>query len=186
MNLPNKLTIFRIILIPICLWLLFADYVPYHYFFAMLAFIIASVTDTLDGRIARKYNLVTDFGKFMDPLADKMLVCSILICFIDLGFAHSIAIVCIIFREFAISSLRLVALSNGKVVAANIWGKIKTTVQMVAIVGMLFFAGLADCGAISGGDGLMLAFNLASWVMAGVTVISGVTYISANRHFLKP
>ena len=133
MNLPNKLTMFRVILIPFFIVFLLASLTPYDKWIALAIFIIASLTDLLDGKIARKYNLVTNFGKFMDPLADKLLVCSALICLIELDKIPSWMVIVIIAREFIISGFRLVASDNGVVIAASYWGKFKTTFQMVAV-----------------------------------------------------
>ncbi|MBQ2473357.1 MULTISPECIES: CDP-diacylglycerol--glycerol-3-phosphate 3-phosphatidyltransferase [Lachnospira] len=134
MNLPNKLTIFRVILVPVFLVLLYIDKIPAHNYWAAAIFIIASLTDMLDGKIARKYNLVTNFGKFMDPLADKLLVCSGLIALSDLGKIYGWIVIVIIAREFIISGFRLVASDNGVVIAASWWGKVKTAVTMVTII----------------------------------------------------
>lgn len=136
MNLPNKLTILRVILIPFFVAALLWDggqNQTLRYVSAAI-FIVASLTDMLDGKIARKYNLVTNFGKFMDPLADKLLVCSALICLIELGQLPSWMVIMIISREFIISGFRLVASDNGVVIAASYWGKFKTTFQMIAVV----------------------------------------------------
>ena len=138
MNLPNKITIFRVILIPVFLILLMVPGIPLGKWIAIFVFIIASLSDMVDGKIARKYHLVTDFGKFMDPLADKLLVCSALIALIDLDKIPSWAVIIIIAREFTISGFRLVASDNGRVIAASMWGKVKTTVQMITIIYLLF------------------------------------------------
>lgn len=135
MNLPNKLTIFRVILIPFFVFfLLFPYFEGYGNYIAVSIFIIASLTDMLDGMIARKYNLVTDFGKFMDPLADKLLVCAAMICLIERGQIPSWVVIVIISREFIISGFRLIASDNGIVIAASYWGKVKTVCQMVMII----------------------------------------------------
>ncbi len=130
MNLPNKLTILRVILIPFfVVFLLGAEtFGPWSVYVALAIFVIASLTDMLDGKIARKYNLVTNFGKFMDPLADKLLVVSALVCYVDMGRIPSWIVLIIIAREFIISGFRLVAAESGIVIAASYWGKIKTAV----------------------------------------------------------
>lgn len=134
MNLPNKLTLFRVFLIPFFVVFMLLDITgEYDKYIAVSIFIIASLTDLLDGKIARKYNLVTNFGKFMDPLADKLLVCSALICLIGDKLQAWIVIV-IISREFIVSGLRTVASDNGIVIAASWWGKVKTTLQMLMII----------------------------------------------------
>ena len=135
MNLPNKLTLFRVILIPFFVFFLLEPYFEgYGNYIAVAIFIIASITDFLDGKIARKYHLVTNFGKFMDPLADKLLVCSAMICLIDLGKLASWIVIIIIAREFIISGFRLIASDNGVVIAASYWGKFKTTFQMLMVI----------------------------------------------------
>ena len=134
MNLPNRLTIMRIIAIPFFIFFLMTDFVPFSKWIAFALFIIASLTDLLDGYIARKYNLVSDFGKFADPLADKLLVCSALICLLAIDRVHFIIVLVIISRDFIISGFRLVAASKGVVIAADMSGKIKTTLQMVMIL----------------------------------------------------
>ena len=137
MNLPNKLTIFRVILIPFFIIALLVPGIPAGNWIALAIFIVASLTDLLDGKIARKYNLVTNFGKFMDPLADKLLVCSALICLVELSRIPSWMVVIIIAREFTISGFRLIAADNGVVIAASYWGKFKTTFQMIAVCLMI-------------------------------------------------
>ena len=140
MNLPNKLTIIRVCLIPFFVAALLFDH-GNNYTMRIVAnvlFIVASLTDLFDGKIARKYNLVTNFGKFMDPLADKLLVCSALICLIELGQLPAWVVIIIISREFIISGFRLVAADNGVVIAASYWGKFKTTFQMAAVILMIF------------------------------------------------
>ena len=135
MNLPNKLTILRVCMIPFFVVFILTDLGgEFGKWIALAIFIIASLTDLLDGKIARKYNLVTNFGKFMDPLADKLLVCSALICFVELGKIPAWIVIIIISREFIISGFRLIASDNGVVIAANYWGKIKTTCQMIMII----------------------------------------------------
>lgn len=136
MNLPNKLTTLRVIMIPFFVFFLLWQNGENRTFriIALALFIIASLTDLLDGKIARKYNLVTNFGKFMDPLADKLLVCSALICLIELNALPAWMVIIIISREFIISGFRLIASDNGVVIAASYWGKFKTTFQMVSVV----------------------------------------------------
>ena len=146
MNLPNKLTVLRVLLIPFFVWAALGDPVPgYSKYIAVLIFIVASLTDLLDGKIARKYGLVTNFGKFMDPLADKLLVCAALICLVSCGMLSAWMVIVIISREFIISGFRLVASDNGVVIAANYWGKFKTTFQMLMIIVLLL-----DLGGVLG------------------------------------
>ena len=147
MNLPNKLTVLRVILVPFFVLFLLAPLpLPANVgrYIALVIFIVASLTDLLDGKIARKYGLVTDFGKFMDPLADKLLVCAALICMIDMGEIPSWIVIVIISRDFIISGFRLVAAGNGTVIAAGWMGKVKTTCQMIMLIYLLIgFPGMA-------------------------------------------
>lgn len=137
MNLPNKITVFRMVLVPFFLLLVAIDAIPFNITIATVIFIVASITDHIDGHLARKYNLVTDFGKLMDPLADKILVTSALIALVEFGEISTWMVVVIIAREFAVSGLRSIAAGDGKVIAASFWGKVKTTTQMIAIIGFL-------------------------------------------------
>lgn len=137
MNLPNKLTLFRVILVPIFLILVSVKEIPYNVTLATIVFIIAAYTDHLDGKIARRDNLITNFGKFMDPLADKLLVTSALIALVEFNLIGAWIAVLIIAREFAVSGLRTIAASENVVIAASMWGKIKTTTQIIAIISML-------------------------------------------------
>ena len=140
MNLPNKLTVLRIILTPIFLACFLIDF-PHHMLIAAIIFIGASITDAIDGNYAREHNLVTDFGKFLDPLADKMLTTAAFLGFIELGIGVGITWITfiILIREFLITSLRLISSGKGVVIAANMWGKVKTVMQMVAIIATMFF-----------------------------------------------
>lgn len=174
MNLPNKLTMFRVILIPFFVVFMLADITAYDKWIALAIFIIASLTDLLDGKIARKYNLVTNFGKFMDPLADKLLVCSALICLVALAAIPAWIVIVIIAREFIISGFRLIASDNGVVIAASYWGKFKTTFQMVMICLMI-----ADIAAIS------LVTTIVMWVALVLTVVSLVDYLVKNKDVMK-
>ena len=176
MNLPNKLTVFRVILIPFFVVFLLADiFGPgVDKWIALGIFVVASLTDMLDGKIARKYNLVTDFGKFMDPLADKLLVCSAMICLIELGSIPSWIVVIIIAREFIISGFRLIAAENGRVIAASYWGKFKTTFQMVMVILMI-----ADIPQLS------ILTTIVMYVALILTVVSLVDYIAKNRDVMS-
>ncbi len=138
MNLPNKITLFRVFMIPIFLIFMLNPGIPYAKYIAAAVFIIAAISDFLDGYIARKRKLVTNFGKFMDPLADKLLVCSALICFVELNLLPAWIVIIIIAREFIISGFRLIASDNGIVIAASWWGKVKTNVQMIMSVMLIF------------------------------------------------
>ncbi len=174
MNLPNKLTMFRVILIPFFVVFLLVDITSYDKWIALAIFMIASLTDLLDGKIARKYNLVTNFGKFMDPLADKLLVCSALICLIELAKIPSWIVIVIIAREFIISGFRLVASDNGVVIAASYWGKFKTTFQMIMI-----------CLMIADIEALKLLTTITMWVAVVLTVISLADYLIKNKDVMR-
>lgn len=175
MNLPNKLTIFRVILIPFFVFFLLTDYAgAASKWIALGIFIIASLTDLLDGKIARKYNLVTNFGKFMDPLADKLLVCAALICLVDMGKLASWMVIIIISREFIISGFRLIASDNGVVIAASYWGKFKTTFQMVMICLMI-----ADIQEIA------ILTTVVMWAALILTVVSLIDYLVKNKEVMK-
>ncbi len=174
MNLPNKLTIFRVILIPFFVVLLLFDITAYDKWIALAIFIVASLTDFLDGYIARKYNLVTNFGKFMDPLADKLLVCSALICLVELGRIASWIVIVIIAREFIISGFRLIASDNGVVIAASYWGKFKTTFQMIMI-----------CLMIANLEPLQLFTDIVMWIALILTVVSLMDYLIKNKEVMK-
>ena len=177
MNLPNKLTIFRVVLIPFFVFfLLYPGFEGYGNYIATVIFIGASLTDFADGKIARKYNLVTNFGKFMDPLADKLLVCAAMICLIETGQLASWIVIVIISREFIISGFRLVASDNGVVLAANYWGKFKTTFQMLMIIVLVL-------------DINHPVFDLLGVVLTYIalllTIISLVDYVWKNKDVLK-
>lgn len=174
MNLPNKLTIFRVILIPFFIVFLLVPITAFDKWIALAIFIIASLTDLLDGKIARKYNLVTNFGKFMDPLADKLLVCSALICLIELNKIPSWMVIIIIAREFIISGFRLVAADNGVVIAASYWGKFKTTFQMVAV-----------CLLIADLEPLYMVTQIVLWIAVILTVVSLIDYLIKNKDVMK-
>ena len=193
MNLPNKLTVARMIATPIFLFVMLCGF-EWSVFVAMLIFIAASLTDMFDGKIARKHGLVTDFGKFLDPLADKMLTTSAFIGFLKWHICPGMEwiLFIILFREFMVTSLRLVAVNNGVVIAANIWGKFKTALQMVAIIATLWFEALPDVlhsfGAVVP-DVVDMTHNIIItvllWATAAVTVISGVIYLFENRECIN-
>ena len=174
MNLPNKLTMFRVILIPFFVVFLLVDITSVDKWIALAIFIVASLTDMLDGKIARKYNLVTNFGKFMDPLADKLLVCSALICLVALERIPAWMVIVIIAREFIISGFRLVASDNGVVIAASYWGKFKTTFQIIMI-----------CLMIADLEELQLLTMIVTWVAVILTVVSLVDYLVKNKDVMK-
>ena len=170
MNLPNKLTIFRVILVIPFVALMLNGYDLW----AVAVFIIASLTDLLDGKIARKYNLITDFGKFMDPLADKLLVCAAMICLVEMGRLPAWMVIVIISREFIISGFRLVASDNGVVIAASYWGKFKTTFQMLMIIVLIL-----NLGGVFDMIGLVL-----TWIAFILTVVSLIDYLVKNKQVI--
>lgn len=194
MNLPNKLTVARIIMTPLFMAAMLIDF-PFHYLVALVLFAAASFTDMLDGKIARARNLVTNFGKFLDPLADKMLTTAAFIGFLAKGFGEGIVWVLfiVLFREFMISSLRLVVVSSdkSKVIAANIYGKLKTVTQMAAIIFGLLVLSLNNeiVPAIQGTmveSVLYIVFNVLLWASAVAAVISGIIYMKDSFEFIDP
>lgn len=176
MNLPNKLTLMRVILVPVFVVFLMCNITDYDKWIALAIFIIASLTDLLDGKIARSRGLVTNFGKFMDPLADKLLVCSAFICFIELSKLPTWMVLIVIAREFIISGFRLVAADNGVVIAASIWGKYKTAVSMVMICFVI--ADIAN-------PIFQIITNILIWVALILTVVSLVDYVIKNKDIFK-
>ncbi|MCH5253779.1 MAG: CDP-diacylglycerol--glycerol-3-phosphate 3-phosphatidyltransferase [Lachnospiraceae bacterium] len=174
MNLPNKLTMFRVILIPFFVLFMLVDITSADNWIALAIFIIASLTDLLDGKIARKYNLVTNFGKFMDPLADKLLVCSALICLVAMDRIPAWMAIVIIAREFIISGFRLIASDNGVVIAASYWGKFKTTFQMVMI-----------CLLIADIEAIAVLTAVIMWIAVLLTIISLIDYLVKNKDVMK-
>lgn len=188
MNLPNKLTLLRVFLVPVFAALVLYPALPYHTAWALLVFLAASLTDHFDGKIARERNLVTNFGKFLDPLADKLLVISALVCFLQLGLANVWCVLIIIARELMVTSIRLIAIEEGgTVIAANIWGKAKTFSQMVAILFILACHGVQELMAFSADvPQLTLAGNVLLWVATVLTVFSGAVYFKQNIHLLSP
>ena len=177
MNLPNKLTLFRVVLIPFFVFFLLAPFFEgYGNYIAVAIFIIASLTDLLDGKIARKYNLVTNFGKFMDPLADKLLVCSAMICLISTGQLPAWIVIIIISREFIISGFRLIASDNGIVIAASYWGKFKTTFQMLMVIVLILNIEHPVFEVIG---------TVLIYVSLALTIISLIDYIIKNKDVLK-
>ena len=175
MNLPNKLTILRVIIIPFFVVIMLFDITgAADKWIALVIFCVASLTDMLDGKIARKYNLVTNFGKFMDPLADKLLVCTALICLTSMNRLNVIVVLVIIAREFIISGFRLVASDNGIVIAASYWGKFKTVSQMALIIVLIM-----DLGGVWNVVGTVL-----TWVALLLTVVSLIDYIAKNKQVL--
>ncbi|AOR23294.1 CDP-diacylglycerol--glycerol-3-phosphate 3-phosphatidyltransferase [Clostridium taeniosporum] len=189
MNLANKLTLIRIFLVPVFLVFIVVKRIPYGSFIATIIFVLAALTDKLDGYIARSRNQVTNFGKFMDPLADKLLVTTALITLVEMHIVPSWAAIIIIAREFAVSGLRTVAASDGRVIAASWWGKIKTVIQIIAIVLLLLQVNIGDSRYLT-----KLVINSEFWrnffntipsimLIAAViiTIISGYDYFRKNK-----
>ena len=177
MNLPNKLTILRVVMIPFFVFFMLAPYFEgYGNYIAVAIFIVASFTDFLDGYLARRDNLVTNFGKFMDPLADKLLVCAALICLVETGQLASWIVIIIISREFIISGFRLIAADNGIVIAASYWGKAKTATQMIMCILLIVHLDLAWFALLE---------NIFIWVSFALTIISLADYLVKNRSVLS-
>lgn len=175
MNLPNKLTILRMIMIPFFVVFMLTDLGgAYGKYIALAVFIVASLTDLLDGKIARKHNLVTNFGKFMDPLADKLLVCSALICLVEMDRLAAWMVIVIISREFIISGFRLIASDNGVVIAASYWGKFKTTFQMIMIILLI----------LDLGGSFAVIETAVTWIALVLTVVSLIDYLVKNKGVL--
>ncbi len=191
MNLPNKITVARMAMVPFFVFfLLLTPQIPYFKWIAFVIFVVASLTDLIDGKIARKYNLVTNFGKFMDPLADKLLVCSAIIGLTSLGIIPAWMTIVIIGREFIISGFRLVAAEKGEVIAAGFWGKIKTVVQMVMICILLFIMNDHFFGFWN--NGIVFLFNILNifgmitlWLSVILTIVSLVDYLVKNKNVMK-
>lgn len=189
MNLPNKLTVLRIIMVPFFLVTFIWDF-PHHYLVALVLFCLASLTDLIDGKIARSRKLITDFGKFLDPLADKMLTTAALLGFIKMDTVYGVMWITfiVLIREFIITSLRLSAVGGGKVIAANNWGKAKTVSQMVAIIFILLVKYIESLSLLP--QVVVEYANLLGtailWISAVLTVISGFIYVLENREFVDP
>lgn len=173
MNLANKLTIFRIILVPFFVFFMLWYTTPYDRLIALIIFIVATITDHLDGRVARKYNMITSFGKFMDPIADKLLISSALICLTSLGEVPAWVVITIILREFAVSGIRLVAADNGAVIAAGNWGKSKTIAQMTMIIIFLFNI-----------QTLHILAQISMYIAVILTLVSMIDYIIKNKNII--
>ncbi|MBE6809599.1 MAG: CDP-diacylglycerol--glycerol-3-phosphate 3-phosphatidyltransferase [Ruminococcaceae bacterium] len=193
MNTPNKLTLGRMIATPIFMATMLIDF-PYHYAVSLVLFALASLTDMIDGKMARKYNLVTDFGKFLDPLADKMLTTSAYLGFMFLysaktgsyGWQMTTIVFIVLFREFMVSSLRLVTAKAGLVVAANIWGKLKTVSQMVGLVVALFAYTLISDFGLSQIEGVCdIIIMVLFWISAVLCVISGLIYLNECKGYIN-
>ena len=187
MNLANKLTLFRVILVPFFIAALMIPVIPFGYTVALVIFALASITDMLDGKVARKYNMITDLGKFLDPLADKVLVAAALICFIELGWAPAWAVWLIMAREFMVSGIRLVAAGSKEkiVIAANIWGKLKTASTMVAICFILIMHILTDNFGVLAGMPVQIITDVLIYICTFLTALSGIIYLYDYRAVFK-
>ena len=193
MNLPNKLTLTRIILVPV--FMIFVSlsqymtpsYNPRWYLIAGIIFAVASFTDYLDGHLARKWHMVTDFGKFADPLADKLLTTVAFIYMMRDGVCSPVVLCIILAREFAVSGLRMVAAGakDGKVIAANMWGKVKTVLQMLSIIFYFFGTALSYRGTVESVSIVVVVSIALCWLVAAVTAISGIKYLWDNRSFIN-
>ena len=196
MNLPNKLTLTRILLVPV--FMIFASltglsgiadgsFQPTYYLIAGIVFAAASFTDFLDGHLARKWNMVTDFGKFADPLADKLLTTVAFIYMMRDGVCSPVVLCIILAREFAVSGLRMVAAGakDGKVIAANMWGKVKTVLQMLTIIFYFFGVSLTYGHTMIGNLDVWLISHWLCWLVAAATAISGIKYLWDNRSFIN-
>lgn len=181
MNLPNKLTMLRILMIPLFMVFIELEVLPNHVLWAFVVFVLASLTDLLDGKIARKYNLVTDFGKFMDPLADKLLVTAALVYFIPMGLAPAWVVILILAREFLVTSLRLIAAGKGIVIAADKWGKYKTAVTMVWICYALLAQNFYPAMSVDAGGIVAILHLILMGLALVLTLISGANYLWKNR-----
>ncbi|MGX8702314.1 CDP-diacylglycerol--glycerol-3-phosphate 3-phosphatidyltransferase [Caproiciproducens sp.] len=199
MNLPNKLTVLRIVLVPFFVAVLLIPGVPHHYLWAAILFSGAALTDHYDGKLARRNNQITNFGKFLDPLADKILVVSALVCFVDLRLAPSWCVILIVAREFMVTSIRLVAVDNGVVIAANNWGKTKTVSQIIAVVAILVFQyaeelvsmgwipaftfGGVPCAAVFDGVGyaLILIATFFALLSGGIYIVQNIGVINTTK-----
>jgi CDP-diacylglycerol--glycerol-3-phosphate 3-phosphatidyltransferase len=193
MNTPNKLTVARMIATPIFMATMLINF-PFHYSVSLVLFALASLTDMIDGKMARKYNLVTDFGKFLDPLADKMLTTAAYLGFMFLfsrsggnyGWQMTTIVFIVLFREFMVSSLRLVTANSGLVVAANIWGKLKTVSQMVGLVLALLVYSLAeDFGLTQLLPVCNIIIMVLFWISALLCVISGLIYLNECKEYIN-
>lgn len=189
LNTPNKLTIARMIISPIFLAVIMWSSLPHRFLWAMLIFIAASITDAVDGKLARKNNQVTNFGKLLDPIADKVLTTAALLAFMKLGLCNIWIVMIVLTREFAIASIRMIAASNGTVIPANIWGKLKTVSQMVFTI-LIMFLGEIYSYAPNIVPGVTVPYyltlsnisNALLWITAILTVVSGVIYIKDSKN----
>ena len=191
MNLPNKLTMMRVIMVPFFMVFAAMSHMGTPQFnatYALIAgilFAVASFTDFLDGYLARKNHLVTDFGKFMDPLADKMLTTAAIIYMVVDGVCSPVVLAIIMFREFAVAGVRMIAAESGTVIAANMWGKVKTVLQMLSIIFYFFGTALSYRGTVESVSIVVVISIALCWLVAAVTAISGIKYLWDNRSFIN-
>lgn len=177
MNTPNKLTVLRMILVPVFMVLMMFEGFAFE-MAGLVVFIVASVTDWLDGYLARRDNLVTTFGKFMDPLADKMLTTAALLVLMERGYISSWVLLIVLGREFLVAGIRLAAVGEGKVIAASWWGKVKTVAQMIAIIASIILMNIPNFDAT-------VIINILIWISTILTLIAGVEYVVKNKDFIK-
>ena len=185
MNNPNRLTMLRMALVPVFVMFLLLPVIPFHYLWAAIVFIFASITDAIDGHLARKHDLVSNFGKFMDPLADKVLVVSALICFVKLGLSEIIVILIIVAREFMITSLRTIAAERGTVIAASKFAKLKTITQMVAIITILVLQAFIEIFGLIPPQAAYWMGQVLLWICGIFTIASGIGYLLNNKQSLS-
>ncbi len=184
MNLPNKLTITRIVLTPVFLFLFCSEFIAHNYFYALIVFIFAAITDAVDGKIARNKDIVTNFGKIADPIADKILTTTVILCFMQIDFCSIWVVLIILTREFTVSAIRIVAASQGAVIPANIYGKIKTVSQMsFSILIMLFI--VLDKENIFTMPNLDIISSVLLWITAILTLVSGFIYIKDSAKIIN-
>ncbi len=188
MNLANKLTIMRTVLVPVFVVFMTADFIPGNYLWALIVFIAASITDMADGKIARSRNMVTDFGKFLDPLADKMLVAAALVCMVELGWTYAFLAIIILVREFAVSGVRLAAASSEKkkVIAAGTLGKVKTAFTMVTVCVIIGLHITRDFGWLTDDFPVQPISDILMCIAAALTLVSGIQYIYDYWEFIDP
>lgn len=185
LNTPNKLTIMRMILVPFFVLFLTLEAIPHRYLWALVFFSVASFTDFLDGYIARKNNIVTNFGKFLDPLADKLLVISALMCFVDSGLLSAVAVIVTIAREFVVTSVRLVSAGSGVVIPADIWGKVKTVTQIIGIIIIMLMQELIEVGVLGAEFPAVMIGEILVWISVACAVVSGARYVYYNWNCIK-
>ena len=193
MNLPNKLTLARFIMTPIFLILMLVEF-PHHYLAGLIVFIIASLTDYFDGKIARRDALITTFGKFLDPIADKMLTTAAFLVFLQNGTGYGIIwiVFIVLAREFVVTSVRLISAGSGKIIAANIWGKLKTVMQMIAIIATIFFEYVIsefiygiELLPVMIVEPVRIVCSILLWISAILTFIAGITYVIDNKEYIN-